>query len=77
MKQLRSILTGFLFGLLTAAMGAAMGGGHAMVALVQRATGSFEAFLYIATGASLVGSAMFLLLHRGRFAPSTAAPPHS
>jgi len=76
-RQFGIRLFGTVLGLLTAAMGAAMGGGHAMVALVQRATGSFDAFLYIATGASLVGSAMFLLLHRGRFAPSTAAPSHS
>ena len=61
---------GTVLGLLTAAMGAAMALGNALLAVVLGATGSFDAYLVIAALAATLGSGLFLLLGTARFAPA-------
>lgn len=68
---------GTVVGLLTAAMGAAMAGGSILIALVQRATGSFNGYLLVAAVMTLLGSALFLLLGSKRFAPRMEIRTHS
>ncbi|WP_158241512.1 nitrate/nitrite transporter [Novosphingobium sp. TH158] len=64
---------GTVVGLLTAAMGAAMAGGSILIALVQRATGSFNGYLFVAAAMTAVGSLLFLMLGGRRFTPVPTA----
>lgn len=58
-----------VLGMLTAAMGAGMSSGLVLLALVQRATHSFNADLLVCAGAAGIGSLLFLALAAQRFKP--------
>lgn len=65
---------GTIFGLLMAATGGAMGLGNVLLAMVLKATGSFDAYLLTCAAAALVGSLMFLMLGLPRFRPPVDHP---
>jgi MFS family permease len=61
-----------VLGLLSAAMGAAMAGGNALLSFVLDATDSFDLYLVVAAAGSFLGSMLFLMLGRSRTAPTPA-----
>ena len=56
-----------VLGMLTAAMGAAMGVGNAILGVVLKQTDSFQGYFLIAGAGAFIGSAMFILLASPRF----------
>ena len=64
-----------VLGMLTAAMGAAMGLGNAILGVVLARTDSFHGYFVIAGVAAFVGSALFILLALPRFHGGGGAAP--
>ncbi len=68
-RQFGILRFGSIFGLLMAATGGAMGMGNILLAVVLKATGSFDAYLLICAASACIGSLLFLLLGTKRFTP--------